>query len=459
MRLPKCISIPKRYIIVGMVFVGYTIMFYLHSNLGMAVVEMTTKKNITLQNGTVEQKADFNWSSNEKGIILSSFSYGRLLSPIGGILAGKFGGSTIYSIGILITSLITFFSPVFLHISFNLFVITNVMLGAFEAFSYSSITQLFSRWAPPDERAKFVSFSVVGVNFGSGMSFIISGWILNSWNWEKLFYFSGAASFLWFWIWLFIVKNDPSEDKHISKAEAEYIKNSVANTDGHDKLVYPWTKIFSSMPLWVACLAKFTVGCNLTFAFMYLPQYIKDTNNVDIKKIGFISMIPQICAILSTPISGCISDYLRSHKILSVTNIHKLFVSIGIFTSTISFMLIVFLSSLTVRIITISVMQFFGVYAMMSILVVFLDLAPRYASFLNAIANVFFTSSGILTPILVGFIVTSHSVYQWNICFIVLSCVCFVIGLLYLMFGSGEEQSWANYNPAKTIKRPNEEES
>lgn len=78
------------------------------------------------------QKAVFNWSSKEKGIILSTFSYGRLLSPIGGLLSGKFGGSTIYGIGILVTASVTFFSPIFLYTHFNLFVVTNIILGAFE---------------------------------------------------------------------------------------------------------------------------------------------------------------------------------------------------------------------------------------------------------------------------------------------------------------------------------------
>lgn len=59
MIFPQCIKIPKRFIIVMMVFIGYANMFYLHSNLGMAVVEMTTVKNIILENGTIQKVSNF----------------------------------------------------------------------------------------------------------------------------------------------------------------------------------------------------------------------------------------------------------------------------------------------------------------------------------------------------------------------------------------------------------------
>ncbi|XP_065208371.1 vesicular glutamate transporter 3-like isoform X1 [Planococcus citri] len=320
MILPQ-IKIPRRYVIVVMIFIGYANMFYLHSNLAMAVVEMTSVKKITLQNGTIEKRVDFNWSSHEKGIILSSISYGRLFSPVGGILAGKFGGSTIYSLGILVTSLITFFSPVFLHIHFNIFIIGNMILGAFETFSYASVTQIFSRWAPPDERTKFVSFSAIGTNLGSAISFIVSGWILNSWNWEALFYFSGVASFVWYWIWLLVVKNDPEDDNRISEEEKNYIKEKVNCNYTNEKLAYPWKNILTCIPFWITCLIKFSVASYSTITFMYLPQYLKDTNNIDIKQIGIISMIPQISAIISAPIGGFVGDFMRSRKLLSITNV------------------------------------------------------------------------------------------------------------------------------------------
>ena len=82
------------------------------------------------------QEPEFKWGSKEKGLVLSTFSYGRLLGPIGGILAGRVGGATLFGISILVTAVVTLISPFLLYNSFSLFVITNVILGVFEVISY-----------------------------------------------------------------------------------------------------------------------------------------------------------------------------------------------------------------------------------------------------------------------------------------------------------------------------------
>lgn len=43
----------KRYFVCFMTCLGYILLYILRSNLSIAIVEMTSKKNITLENGTV----------------------------------------------------------------------------------------------------------------------------------------------------------------------------------------------------------------------------------------------------------------------------------------------------------------------------------------------------------------------------------------------------------------------
>lgn len=78
------------------------------------------------------QAPEFEWSPQQKGLVLSTFSYGRLFGPIGGILAGRLGGGTLFGIQILVTALVTLITPFLLYNSFAFFVITNVILGVFE---------------------------------------------------------------------------------------------------------------------------------------------------------------------------------------------------------------------------------------------------------------------------------------------------------------------------------------
>lgn len=76
-----------------MAFLGFFNVYSLRVNLSVAIVAMTEKRNVTLQNGTIVQEQDFNWDSTEQGLVLSSFFYGYILTQlIGGYLGSKFGG-------------------------------------------------------------------------------------------------------------------------------------------------------------------------------------------------------------------------------------------------------------------------------------------------------------------------------------------------------------------------------
>lgn len=78
------------------------------------------------------QKADFNWSTKEKGFIISAFFYGYLASPFGGILSVKYGGVVIYGLGIAITGFLTILSPFIIRINIWAYGAIRVLEGIVE---------------------------------------------------------------------------------------------------------------------------------------------------------------------------------------------------------------------------------------------------------------------------------------------------------------------------------------
>lgn len=54
---------------------------------------MTEEKPVDLGNGTIVMRKEFDWSTSQQGLVLSSFFYGYACTQfIGGIMAAKFGG-------------------------------------------------------------------------------------------------------------------------------------------------------------------------------------------------------------------------------------------------------------------------------------------------------------------------------------------------------------------------------
>lgn len=65
-------------------------------DLSVAIVAMTVYENITLANGTVITKREFDWDSRERGFALGAFFYGYIMTQfIGGYVGTKFGGALV----------------------------------------------------------------------------------------------------------------------------------------------------------------------------------------------------------------------------------------------------------------------------------------------------------------------------------------------------------------------------
>ncbi|KAB0794193.1 hypothetical protein PPYR_13813 [Photinus pyralis] len=81
-----------------------------------------------------------------------------------------------------------------------------------------------------------------------------------------------------------------------------------------------------------------------------------------------------------------------------------------------------------------------------------MDLSPNHAGTLMGIANSASNFFAVFAPLLQQFIVTDHrNPHQWAIVFYTSSGVYIVGNLVYVLFGSGEAQTWDELSSCKVI--------
>ena len=150
---PQAKIFPRRYLLLVLSFFGLFHVTLLRANLSVAVVAMKSNQTVTDSNGTEtyvsqllipfarrnywvqliyfeQNQAEFDWNSEQEGVLLASFFYGFFTTQMaGGILAPMIGGGRLVGLAMMITCILTLFSPMVAYSGFIPLVSLRSILG------------------------------------------------------------------------------------------------------------------------------------------------------------------------------------------------------------------------------------------------------------------------------------------------------------------------------------------
>lgn len=112
--------------------------------MSVAVVAMT--KVITSENGT--NVPEFNWTSSEKSVILSSFYYGYVpIQVFAGVLLKYVSPHIVFGIGTAVPGILTILTPLIAtHLPLWVLVTTRVVMGLLQGVAIPCLMQFWTIW-------------------------------------------------------------------------------------------------------------------------------------------------------------------------------------------------------------------------------------------------------------------------------------------------------------------------
>lgn len=141
-----------------------------------------------------------------------------------------------------------------------------------------------------------------------------------------------------------------------------------------------------------------------------------------------------------------VADWLLVHKDYSITVVRKIINGIGQYSPGIALIVASYTGcnpSLTVAVLTIGVGLNGGIYS--GFKVNHLDISPRFAGILMAFTNCMANLAGLLAPLTAGYLIKSKPTQaQWRIVFFISAFVTILCCTFYIIFASGDRQSWDN---------------
>jgi MFS transporter, ACS family, hexuronate transporter len=198
-----------------------------------------------------------------------------------------------------------------LALTFTMLAVSRFLLGMGEGGGFPTSTRAVAEWFSVKERATAMGI----INSGSAVGAVVAppliALILFYGNWRWIFFFTGALGLLWT-AWWRSAYFPPAEHPDLTQQEREKIPPAAASNVTAKKIA--WLDLLRFKETWGMVTAKFLSDAAWYFYLFWLPKYLYDARNFDIKAVGAIAWIPNAAAGVGCLVGGWFSSRLVRRK-------------------------------------------------------------------------------------------------------------------------------------------------
>lgn len=354
----------------------------------------------------------------DMGYIFSAFSWAYVICQLpGGWLLDRFGSRPVYLCSIFFWSIFTLLQGAVVFLTgqwaFALLFGLCFMVGMVSSPSFPGNSRIAAAWFPAQERATALAF-VNSSQYVATVLFVpLMASLILACGWPWVFVCMGTAGLLAAWLWH---KNMHTPLRHpdINALELQYIEEGDALTHldcteaGHktsNSGIKHIKQLLTSRMMLGIYLGQYCINALSFFFVTWFPVYLIQGRNMSFMDAGFIAAIPALCGVMGCLLGGFISDRLMC-KTRSLTLARKAPIIIGMLLAS-TLLLCNYVES-TVWMVFFMSIAFFGKGFGALGWAVLADTSPSEITGLcGGLFNTCSNMSGIVTPIVIGYIVQS----------------------------------------------------
>jgi MFS family permease len=194
------------------------------------------------------------------------------------------------------------------------------LLGVAEAGFLPGVFYYLNQWYPPDRRSRIIGLFLTGIPLSNVIGAPVSGWILSA--------LSGASG-LAGWQWLFLIEAVPTvllgfgtlavladRIETASWLSASEKSRLAANLDlsGQGHQLHSFLDAAKDWRVWMIGFVDWTVLLGLYAINFWLPTLIRNTGEQNMTRIGWLTAIPHLVALIAIVANGYHSDRTRERR-------------------------------------------------------------------------------------------------------------------------------------------------
>jgi ACS family glucarate transporter-like MFS transporter len=390
-------------------------------------------------------RAEFGFDAIRMGYIFSAFSWAYVLSQVpAGWLLDRFGARRVYAASIFLWSLFTLLQSTIGVLGSGaaavtaLFVLRFVM-GAAEAPAFPANAKVVASWFPTKERGTASAIFNSAQYFAAVIFTPLMAWLTHAFGWHHVYIVMGVAGFLLALTWLKVMKN-PANHPGVNKSELEHIEQGGGLIHGHQTAADSrggharWSvmrQLLTNRMLLGVYLAQFCINVLTYFFLTWFPIYLVQARGMTILQAGLVASLPAICGFLGGVLGGVLSDTMIRHG-HSLTVARKVPIVGGMLLS----VCIIGCNYVDTDWVVVALMSlaFFGKGLGALGWAVVADTSPKEAIGLSgSIFNMFGNMAGIVTPIVIGYLVAQSGSFNGALAFVGVNALITIFSYLVIV--------------------------
>jgi D-galactonate transporter len=395
-------------------------------------------------------RSEFGFDAVRMGYIFSAFSWAYVLSQMpAGWLLDRFGARRVYAGSIFLWSLFTLLQSAIGLLGSAATAVTALfvlrfLMGAAEAPAFPANAKVVASWFPTTERGTASAIFNSAQYFAAVVFTPLMAWLTHRFGWHQVYIVMGVAGLALALTWLSVMKH-PADHPRVNKQELEYIEQGGGLVHGHRRGVSASSgKAVGNKPGWPAVkqlltnrmllgvyLAQYCINVLTYFFLTWFPIYLVQARHMTILQAGLVASLPAICGFSGGVLGGVISDGLirRGH---SLTVARKAPIVGGMLLSS----CIIGCNYVNTDWIVVALMSlaFFGKGIGALGWAVVADTSPKEAIGLSgSIFNMFGNVAGIVTPIVIGYLVARTGSFNGALAFVGANALITVFSYLVIV--------------------------
>jgi MFS transporter, ACS family, D-galactonate transporter len=356
----------------------------------------------------------------QMGYLFSAFAWSYAVANLpGGWLIDRFGSRLVYGVAQLGWSIATL--GLGLASGFAALFGLRFVVGVAEAPAFPVNNRVVSTWFPQRERGRATSTYASGQYIGSALLSPVLFWMATSFGWRSVFWITGVAGIISALVW-FRVYRDPSRSTLANAAELELIAAGGALTEMpvRERVTGAQIKrLLRERQVWALGLGKFAVMSSLYFLLTWFPTYLVNERGLTSLKAGAATALPYIAATVGVLLGGVWSDWLlRRGSHISAAR------KIPIVSGFLGASSIILVNYTTDNAIALSILTFayFAQGVSSNSWSIIAEVAPRtLMGITGGIINFTGQLAGIVTPILIGYIIRETDSFELVLAYVSLA--------------------------------------